>query len=272
MAPGYLAAARAALPRACPRRRNPRATRITPKTIAYIPMIQATVTSPMTGKAKITMPKATERIPFRIRSHSPSISLRSRMAAVMRKTPETIDHALIRKSRANAAAAGSRNAMMPATMSSRPSSANGHHRSWRSAARMPAMIANTPSTIAYAPNSSTSDATNTPGWRNAISPITIASTPRKANAHQFRASTMFIGDLPGRGFDAGGMIGGFRNGRKPRHSERAASVPTATERVDARVTARDLVHLDPAPERGRDAVVQRPAPAAYRVLGPRDRK
>ena len=54
----------------------------------------------------MTTPKTTDRRPFRIRSHSPLISWRSRIAAAMRKMPVTMDHALTIIRSAKAVAAG----------------------------------------------------------------------------------------------------------------------------------------------------------------------
>ena len=54
----------------------------------------------------MTTPKTTDKRPFRIRSHSPLISLRSLIAAAMRKMPVTMDHALASIRSAKAAAAG----------------------------------------------------------------------------------------------------------------------------------------------------------------------
>ena len=61
------------------------------------------------------------------------------------------------------------------------------------------MIAKTPSTREYAPNSRMSVLSVRPGFTKASTPNTMASTPRNTSAHQFRASTMFIRDLLGWG-------------------------------------------------------------------------
>ena len=53
----------------------------------------------------------------------------------------------------------------------------------RRAARTDAMIAKVPSTKAYAENTSTSDNMVTPGWKIAIRPKIMPSTPRIAKAH-----------------------------------------------------------------------------------------
>ena len=67
-----------------------RNTRETPLTIDQNPMTVSIASAPSPGRDSMDMPKRMETAPPRIIHHSPSISLRSRTAMMMRSRPEAI--------------------------------------------------------------------------------------------------------------------------------------------------------------------------------------
>src|SRR5438270_3549384 len=149
--------------------------------------------APTSGEMKSRIPNATERMPESTSSHSPSICLRSRIAATISATPVTSDHAATHKTSASAVSRGQKSVMKPTRMLTTPSNTSAPQRWPARPARTAATRLKMPSTTAYAPNTATRAAIAPGGQNSATRPKRMAAAPRKASAHQFCARLIAMG-------------------------------------------------------------------------------